>query len=137
MNDNAPFMKGYESIQTEKTEQSCVQKSDIFKMTLMGRSEETCHIYRIRAITFREARDAGATFISRSSVANKLKRPETWVKRNWKRNPYDCEMNTVLSQELRDIIEASAGKQRKSIRKLFYHLYWTANDHSLKVKDII
>ena len=91
----------------------------------MDRSEETCHIDRIRAITFREAQDAGATFISRSWVANQLKRSETWVKRNWKRNPYDCEMNTenigrpvVLSQESRDIIEASAGKQRKSIRKL-------------------
>ena len=60
----------------------------------MDRSEETCHIDRIRAITFREARDAGATFISRYWVANQLKRLETWVKRNWKRNPYDCEMNT-------------------------------------------
>ncbi|CAG0890621.1 unnamed protein product, partial [Cyprideis torosa] len=57
-------------------------------------SEKLRFVDRIRAITFREARDAGASFISRSWIANHIKRSETFVKKNWMRNPYECELNT-------------------------------------------
>ena len=103
---------------------SSVFDSVIFTMVSMD-CEESRHIDRIRAITFREARDAGAKFISRSWVANILKRSEKWVQKNWNKNPYDCKKDTetvgrpaVLSQESKNVIEESVGKQRKSVRKL-------------------
>ena len=103
---------------------SSVFDSVIFTMASMD-CEESRHIDRIRAITFREARDAGAKFISRSWVANILKRSEKWVQKNWNKNPYDCKKDTetvgrpaVLSQESKNVIEESVGKQRKSVRKL-------------------
>ena len=92
-------------------------------------TEETRWIDRIRAITLREARDAGATFISRAWVARYLNRSENFVKRNWNKNPYECKMDTdnlqrpeVLSQESKEIIGKSTGKQKKSVRKLGHEL---------------
>ena len=88
-------------------------------------SEKLRFVDRVRAITFREARDAGASFISRSWIATRIKRSETFVKRNWMRNPYDCEMDTepigvprALSLESREIIHRECGKPRRSIRNL-------------------
>ena len=88
-------------------------------------TEETRWIDRIRAITFRKARDAGATFISRAWVTKYLKRSENFVKRNWNKNQHESEMETVslqwpvvLSQESKEIIGESAGEQKKSMRKL-------------------
>ena len=70
-------------------------------------SEEARWIDRIRAITFREAKEAGASFISRSWVAKKINRSEDFVKRNWKKDPYSCFMQqenpgTETLNELRE-----------------------------------
>ena len=44
-------------------------------------------IDRIMCIAFREARDAGAMFIDRSWIANKLRRSVWWVIDNWNKKP--------------------------------------------------
>ena len=93
-------------------------------------SEEIRWIDRIRAITFREARDAGASFISCSWIAKYIKRDESFVKRNWNKNPYDCHREKsenlgrpeVLSQESKDIIAEAVGRPRKSLRKMALEL---------------
>lgn len=88
-------------------------------------SEEARWIDRIRAITFREAKEAGASFISRSWVAKKINRSEDFVKRNWKKDPYSCFMQqenpgrpSSLSQESKNIVTSIAGRARKSVRGL-------------------
>src|SRR5277367_6718299 len=88
-------------------------------------SEEARWIDRIRAITFREAKEAGASFISRSWVAKKINRSEDFVKRNWKTDPYSCFMQqenpgrpSSLSQESKDIVTSIAGRACKSVRGL-------------------
>lgn len=89
-------------------------------------SEKNRWICRIMAITFRTARDLPSGTISRSWVAKYIKRSEDFVKRNWHGNPFDCERDSSnqikgsvsLSQESRDIITATLGKERKSIRQL-------------------
>ena len=57
----------------------------LVKMGKISRKEDglDTHIHRIRAITFREARDEGATFISRSWIATRIGRSEDFVKKNW------------------------------------------------------
>ena len=50
---------------------------------------------RIHAIAFREARDAGETFIDLSWVARKLNRLVPFVAHYWNRNPYEVEMNVA------------------------------------------
>ena len=84
-------------------------------------TEETRWIDRIRAITLREARDAGATFISRAWVTKYLKRSENFVKRNWNKNQHESEMETVslqwpvvLSQESKKSLE-SLRESRRSL----------------------
>ena len=92
----------------------------------MDESEEKRHIDRIRAITFKEAKDNGAEFITRDWVANRIERSEAFVKRNWNRDPYDCKMDKqhigasgdVLNEHEKRIIRTSAGSQRNSVRKL-------------------
>ena len=42
-------------------------------------NEEVRHVDRIRAITFREARDAGAEFITRRWVAYRIRRSEQFA----------------------------------------------------------
>jgi hypothetical protein len=89
-------------------------------------NEQVRFIDRIRAITFREARDAGTSFISRTWVAKQIKRSENFVKLNWNRNPYDCAMETAniglggrqFSGESRRILVESSGRQRKRVRKM-------------------
>ena len=55
-------------------------------------TEEKRLIDRIRAITFKEAKDNGAHFITRKWVAEKIGRSEEFVKLNWTKDPYDCKM---------------------------------------------
>ena len=73
----------------------------------------------IRAVTFHDARDASASFNSRSWVALRLGRSENFVKHNWNKSLDDCEAKfaggrpEVLSQESKDIvIEVSAIKRK-------------------------
>ena len=77
------------------------------------------------SITFRIAKDQPAGTISRSWVARYLKRSEDFVKRNWNRDPFDCEMDSrpaqvaeCLSQESKEIITKSLVREKKSIRGL-------------------
>ncbi|KAK3894999.1 hypothetical protein Pcinc_001292 [Petrolisthes cinctipes] len=55
--------------------------------SILEDSEKKCY----RAVTFFEARDAAAAFITRSWVALSLKRSEDFVKRNWKKTIEDFE----------------------------------------------
>jgi hypothetical protein len=81
-------------------------------------SDQARIIERIKAIAFREAMEAGATFITRKWIATKLKRSERWVTENWKKNPIDCFTEfhggrpQSLSQESQQIVIASTGFQR-------------------------
>ena len=75
--------------------------------SILEGSEKTRQLDRIRAVTFREARDAGAAFITRSWVALGLKRSEDFVKRNWRKAIEDCEFRggrpEQQSQEFKNI----------------------------------
>ena len=92
----------------------------------MKETHYSAYVDKIRAITFREARDARAGFISRKWVASRINRSEDFVKRNWHKDPYNCEREevepgygTALSQESKDVISQSlAGRKRKSINEL-------------------
>ncbi len=46
-------------------------------------SDEQRLIDRIKCIAFKEAKESGAEFITRKWIADKLKRSEKWVQRNW------------------------------------------------------
>ena len=88
-------------------------------------SEQARLVDRIQACAFFQAREAGATFITKAWVAKKLKRSEDWVKKHWRKDPMDCFSDhsnagrpESLSQESKDIIEAGIGLQRKSCRNL-------------------
>ena len=75
-------------------------------------------------LTFREARDASASFISRSWVALRLGRSEDFIKRNWNKSLDDCEAKyvggrpEVLSQELKDIVTEGSCRRKKSCTQL-------------------
>ena len=56
----------------------------------IGDSEKQRQIDRIMAVAFRQARDAGATFINRKWIAGKLDRSMDWVTDNGNRNPEEC-----------------------------------------------
>uniref|UniRef100_UPI00358EF936 uncharacterized protein n=1 Tax=Myxine glutinosa TaxID=7769 RepID=UPI00358EF936 len=94
-------------------------------MSWSGDSEKKRWICRIMAIAFRVARDQTPGIKSQSWVAKYLNRYEDFVKRNWNRDPFDCEMDSrpeqtaqCLSRESRDIIIESLAKEKKSIRGL-------------------
>ena len=83
--------------------------------------EEERHVDRIRALAWKEARDSGATFITRKWVARKLRRSLSWVKRTWKKTYDDCKHHggagrpESLSQGTKDVIlEASHQRKRGS-----------------------
>lgn len=85
-----------------------------------GDSEDQRVIDRIRANAYREAMEAGAEFINRKWIGNKLARSLRWVTDNW-RSGYDqvyamfsCGPPETLSQESKDIIVRSSGKRRRS-----------------------
>src|SRR6185437_1898838 len=87
-------------------------------------SEKECLIDRIKCISFREARDAGATFINRNWIASKLGRFDRWVTATWNKTADECWTKfgdgrpLQLSQESRNIIASGSHKQRKGNRKL-------------------
>ncbi len=53
-------------------------------------SERQRVIDRLKCIAFREARDAGATFIDRNWIAERLHRSARWVTDNWKKTEDEC-----------------------------------------------
>ena len=77
------------------------------------------------AITFRIAKDQAPGIITRSWIAKYLNRTEKFVQLNWNRPPFDCEMadcrphqtRESLSQESKDIITESFGREKKSLRQ--------------------
>lgn len=107
----------------------------------MTDSEERRYIDRIRAITFKEAKDEGANFITRQWVANRLERSETFVKDNWNRDAYNCKMDkrqigkggTVLNEHERRICRMSGGTQGNSIRKLTKRIVTARGDEARKI----
>ena len=94
-------------------------------MSWVGDSENLRWVCRIMAITFNVAKSLPPGTISRSWVAKYLNRSEDFVKKNWNKDPFCCEMNSApkedgisLSQESQQIIVSSLAKEKKSIRKL-------------------
>ena len=93
-------------------------------------SEEARFVDRVRAITFREARDAGATFITRAWVALKINRSESFVAKNWFKNAYEARMNVApiglggrtISDPSKQIIEDNLGKRKRSVRNIAHLL---------------
>ncbi|CAF1307305.1 unnamed protein product [Adineta ricciae] len=75
---------------------------------------------RIKCIAFREARDAGAAFITRQWIADKIHRLTRFATQWWEK-AYDkcfadyseCGRNLKLSQDSQNIILNASGKQKK------------------------
>ena len=69
-------------------------------------SEEARLVDRIRATAFFRAKDAGATFITKNWVADRLKRSEDWRKKLMQcfTDFSKCGCPETLSQESTDII---------------------------------
>ena len=92
-----------------------------------GDSKELQEIDRIIAWAFHVAQGEKPGTISRKWVARFLKRDESWVKRNWNKNPYaklekredDDEDQRALSQESKTIIRDMLTRPKKqSVREL-------------------
>jgi len=89
-----------------------------------GDSEDLRLVDRIRVMTFKEARDAGASFITQSWVANRVKRSIRFVKEHWNGNPYEAKMNVApvgiggrqFSDASKELVQHHAGKQKRSVR---------------------
>jgi hypothetical protein len=88
---------------------------------LINDTDEQRFIDRIKCIAFREAKESGAEFITKKWIANKLKRSESWVKRNWNKSEDECYSDfkmcgrpLELSQESRNVIKASSNVQKES-----------------------
>jgi hypothetical protein len=84
-------------------------------------TEQQRMIDRIKCIAFREARDAGATFINRQWIADKIYRTTRFVSERWEKSYDQCfeDYSNVgakpkLSEASRDIIRQASGQQRKS-----------------------
>ena len=93
-------------------------------MSWVGDSEKLRWVCRIMAITFNVAKTLSPGTISRSWVAKYLNRSEEFVKKNWKKDPFCCEMDSapksatiVSSQESQEIITSTLAKEKKSIRE--------------------
>ena len=84
-------------------------------------TEEQRIIDRIRCIAFREARDAGASFINRNWVVEKVHRSVRFIT-DWWQKPYDqcfadysnAAPKLKLSRPSQEIILEASGRQRKS-----------------------
>ncbi|CAF0795877.1 unnamed protein product [Rotaria sordida] len=83
--------------------------------------EEQRVIDRIRCIAFREARDAGATFIDRNWIADKVHRSIRFITDWWQKSYDQCFADysnagrkLKLSQASQDIIREASGRQGKS-----------------------
>ena len=91
-----------------------------------GDSKEIRNIDHIVAWTFHIAKDIKPGTISRSWVADFLKRSETFVKRNWSTNPYELLLNEgdeseqrALSQESKEVIRRILTRPKKmSVRAI-------------------
>ena len=87
-------------------------------------SEQQWIIDRIKCVAYREARDAGAAFIDRKWIAQKLHRSVRWVTGNWLKTDNECWTDfgagrpLALSQESHNIVETGNHKQRKSCREI-------------------
>jgi hypothetical protein len=87
-------------------------------------SEQQRIIDRIKCVAYREARDAGAGFIDRQWIAQKLHRSVRWVSDNWLKTENECWTDfgggrpLQLSQESRNIVESGNHKQRKSCHEI-------------------
>ena len=84
-------------------------------------TEQQRMIDRIRCIAFREVRDAGATFINRQWVAEKVHRTTRFVTEWWEKTYDQCFADysnsgrkLKLSQAGQDTILNASGKQRRS-----------------------
>ena len=81
-----------------------------------GDSKRLRYIDHVIAWTFREARDLPQGTISWAWVASFLKRSETWVKKNWRINPYlikEDEEQRALSQESKEVIRTILTRPKK------------------------
>ena len=82
----------------------------------IGDSEKHRQIDRIMNVAFRIARDAGANFINRKWVAEKLGRSVQWVTDHWNKSPQECSTQfgekrlQQLSQENQDIVAELSNK---------------------------
>jgi transposase len=84
-------------------------------------TEDQRVIDRIRCIAFREARDAGATFIDRNWIAEKVHRRIRFIT-DWWQKPYDqcfadysnAGRKLKLSRASQEIILEASGRQKKS-----------------------
>jgi hypothetical protein len=98
--------------------------SKFVKMAGTYDTEKQRTIDRIMCIAFRIAPDAGATFINRKWIADRLHRSRDWVTDNWNKTPDECFTEfgagrpLQLSQESRNIISEGSHKQRKGNRKI-------------------
>lgn len=88
-------------------------------------TESNRWVQRIMAITFRIAKDLSPQTITRKWVARYLNRSEEFVKNNWLKNPYECQMNATpkshyesLSQESKDVVTQCLGKSKKSVNEI-------------------
>jgi hypothetical protein len=84
-------------------------------------SEEQRVSDRIKCIAFREARDGGATFITRQWIADKISRSTRFVTEWWERSYDDCFADysqcgrkLKLSEASQNLIRNASGKQKKS-----------------------
>ncbi|CAF1151546.1 unnamed protein product [Rotaria sordida] len=84
-------------------------------------NEQQRMIDRIKCIAFREARDAGATFINRQWIADKIHRTTRFVTDWWEKSYDQCfaDYSNVgaklkLSEASQHTIRKASGQQRKS-----------------------
>ena len=81
-------------------------------------------IDRIKCIAFREAKDAGASFINREWIARKLHRTTRWVSDWWTKSPLDCfveypgRTKEAMSQESKNIVLEGSREQKKSCTQI-------------------
>ena len=107
----------------------------------MADNEKRRNIDRIRAITFKEAKDEGAAFITKQWVANRLQRSETFVQDNWNRNAYNCSMDkerigkggTVMNEHEKRICRLSGGAQGNSVRKVTKRIVSARGDEARQI----
>lgn len=92
----------------------------------MADTESRRYVDRIRAITFKEAKNEGANFITKAWVAERLQRGLTFVQDNWNKDPFNCEMDKdrigksgmVLNEHEKRTIRLCAGLRGNSCRKV-------------------
>src|SRR5271156_2775581 len=92
----------------------------------MADTENRRDVDRIRAITFKEAKNEGANFITKAWVAERLLKGFTFVQDNWNKDPYNCEMEKdrigksgmVLNEHEKRTMRLCAGFSGNNCRKV-------------------